>query len=153
MPFGDEDVSVRCDEARRSAGKKPGAAAPPRVPSVIRSLPSGLNSKTWFPFVAPGGGPKSVLAAMPCARGASSWPSVTHTLPSRSTKMPCGKISSPAPKLFTSFPDASNFRIEGRLEPAQEFVPQRSATQMLRPSLSISTALVDPHSRPSGSLK
>ena len=32
--------------------------------------------------VAPGGGPTSVLAAAPCARGASSWPSVTHTLPS-----------------------------------------------------------------------
>src|SRR5947207_219690 len=67
--------------------------------------------------------------------------------------MPCGKSSSPVPKLLTSVPPASNFRIDGRFDPAHELLPQRSATQMLRPSLSISTALVDPHSRPSGSVK
>src|ERR1035437_943743 len=38
-----------------------------------------------------------------------------------------------------------------RFEPTQLFCPQRSATQMLVPSLSISTALVEPHARPSGS--
>ena len=65
----------------------------------------------------------------------------------------------PWPKLVTSFPDASNFRIEGDADiwpvarSRQLFVPQRSATQMLRPSRSISTALVEPHVRPSGSLK
>jgi hypothetical protein len=54
----------------------------------------------------------------------------------------------PAPNDFTSVPVESNFRIGGRSEPAQLFAPQRSATQMLVPSLSISTALVDPHVRP-----
>ena len=50
-------------------------------------------------------------------------------------------------------------RIDGRLDicpvarSRQLFAPQRSPTQMLRPSLSISTALVDPHVRPSGILK
>src|SRR5512142_250648 len=57
-----------------------------------------------------------------------------------------------APKLFSSFPEASNLRIGGSLLPAHELAPQRSATQMLAPSRSISTALVDPHMRPSGSL-
>jgi hypothetical protein len=36
-------------------------------------------------------------------------------------------------------------------EPTQEFAPQRSATQIDFPSLSISTALVEPQVLPSGS--
>src|SRR6188508_149170 len=66
--------------------------------------------------------------------------------------MPCGKFMIPAPNDFTRLPLASNLRIAGRSEPVQEFWPQRSATQMLTPSLSISTALVEPQVRPSGSL-
>src|SRR5215468_5342508 len=82
--------------------------------------------------------------------------------------MPCGKISSPAPKDFTSLPDASNFRIGSRFEPSQAKglpsansrpiwfgganAPQRSPTQTLLPSGSISTAEVEPQVRPSGSL-
>src|SRR5688500_12154037 len=65
--------------------------------------------------------------------------------------MPCGHAISPSPNDFTRLPFASNFRTEGRFDPAQLFCPQRSPTQMLTPSLSISTALVDPHARPSGS--
>src|ERR1051326_8477069 len=65
--------------------------------------------------------------------------------------MPCGKISMPPPKLVSNFPDGSNFRIEGRLDPAQLLAPARSPTHRL-PSRSKSTALVDPHARPSGSL-
>ena len=57
----------------------------------------------------------------------------------------------PSPNDFTRLPLASNLRIAGRFEPVHEFCWQRSATQMLTPSLSISTALVDPHVRPSGS--
>jgi hypothetical protein len=57
----------------------------------------------------------------------------------------------PSPNDFTMLPFASNLKIEARFEPAQLFAPHRSATQMLTPSLSISTALVDPHVRPSGS--
>src|ERR1700704_4440297 len=59
----------------------------------------------------------------------------------------------PAPKLFTSLPDASNLRIGSTLGESRHALlpPHRSATQMLLPSLSISTALSDPHFRPSGS--
>ena len=70
--------------------------------------------------------------------------------------MPCGKMSSPLPKLFTSFPDESNFRMVGSSEisPVARFrhvlAPHRSATQIDRPSRSMSTALVDPQVRPSG---
>src|SRR5262245_4036732 len=73
--------------------------------------------------------------------------------------MPCGKIKRPAPKLFTSLPVESNFSTVGRSDilplarSRQLFTPQRSATQIDLPSLSMSTALVDPHVRPSGSLK
>src|SRR5947207_5986709 len=77
--------------------------------------------------------------------------------------MPCGKISRPAPKLFTSLPVESNFKTLGRSDilpvvrsrhelPVGVNGPQRSATQIDLPSLSTSTALVDPHVRPSGSL-
>src|ERR1700752_4385185 len=73
--------------------------------------------------------------------------------------MPCGKMSRPWPKLATNLPEASNLRIDGKFDiwpvarSRQLLAPQRSATQMLRPSLSISTALVEPHVRPSGILK
>ena len=42
-----------------------------------------------------------------------------------------------APKCVTSLPVASNLSTGSRVEPTQLFVPQRSATQMLCPSLSI----------------
>jgi hypothetical protein len=64
--------------------------------------------------------------------------------------MPCGKIISPLAKLATRLPSRSNFRTTGRSEPRQEFAPQRSATQIETPSLSMSTALVAPHVRPAG---
>src|SRR5262245_31857476 len=73
--------------------------------------------------------------------------------------MPCANAIIPAPKLFTSLPEASNLSTEssGDIAPvagsAQLFTPQRSPTQIDRPSLSISTALVDPHVRPAGSWK
>jgi hypothetical protein len=84
-------------------------------------------------------------------------------LPARSTCSPCGNNSSPSPKAFISLPDASNLRIGGRFEPSQAngvpgFIsegganaPQRSATQTLLPSGSMSTPLVEPQLRPSGS--
>src|SRR5581483_11518565 len=73
-------------------------------------------------------------------------------LPSRSTKMPWGKVNMPAPKLLTSLPVGSKWRIGSSVEFAQLLAPQRSATQTLWPSLSMSTALVAPQTRPSGSL-
>src|SRR5262249_10897962 len=73
-------------------------------------------------------------------------------------------MNMPAPKLFTSLPDASNLRIGSRLDPSQAKgspglycvgganAPQRSATHTLVPSGSISTPEVEPQVRPSGNL-
>ena len=66
--------------------------------------------------------------------------------------MPCGDRIRPAPKLATRVPVASNLSTDGNDEPAQLFTPHRSATQTLWPSLSMATALVEPHVRPAGSL-
>jgi len=62
-----------------------------------------------------------------------------------------GKTNMPSPKLRSNLPDASKWRIGGRLEPAQVLAPHRSATQML-PSGAMPTELVDPQVLPSGSL-
>src|SRR5262245_19515347 len=72
--------------------------------------------------------------------------------------MPCAKAIIPLPKLLTRLPELSNFSTESKSDilpvagSAQLLTPHRSATQIDLPSLSISTALVDPHVRPSGSL-
>src|SRR5579863_6908436 len=107
--------------------------ATPALPSVSRTFPSGENLKTWCPFPS------------------FPWPSVTHTLPSLSAKMPWGNTNMPAPKLFSSLPEVSNSRIGASFEPAQELAPHRSATQIWSWA-STSTPAVDPHVRPSGSL-
>src|SRR6266851_6363783 len=65
--------------------------------------------------------------------------------------MPWGKTNIPLPKLFKSLPDGSNSRIGSSVFPAHEFPPHRSPTHMW-PFGSMSTALVDPHVRPSASL-
>src|SRR5437763_6633709 len=57
----------------------------------------------------------------------------------------------PSPKLFSSLPKASNWRTGATVLPAHVFMPHRSATQILPPR-SISTALVEPQVRGSGSL-
>src|SRR5215475_15827724 len=118
--------------------------ATPRLPSVIKSLPSGPNLKTWWP-----------LPSLPS-------PSVTQTFPSGSTERPCGNNMRPAPKLFTSLPVSSNLRTGSRFDPSQPIctpgltcdggakAPQRSATQMLLPSISTPIPAVDPQLRPSG---
>src|ERR1044072_8367249 len=138
-PFG---AVTTADGALNSSVPLPGV---PALPRVISSLPSGLNLKTWWP-----------LPLRPR-------PSVTHTLPSRSTCRPCGNRIRPAPKLLSSLPDASNLRIGSSVDSAQAngapglicdgglASPQRSPTHTLVPSGSIATALVDPHFRPSGS--
>src|ERR1043166_3644725 len=78
--------------------------------------------------------------------------------------MPCGNTNRPWPNPFRNVPDASNFKIGGKTEPSQTkgspglacdgrvkpFTPQRSATQTLEPSRSISTPPVAPQARPSG---
>ena len=63
----------------------------------------------------------------------------------------------PWPKLATILPVASNLKtvLSGDISPLaasqQVLTWQRSATQTLLPSLSMSTALVEPQVRPSGS--
>src|SRR5262245_28612478 len=93
-------------------------------------------------------------------------PSVTQMLPSKSTCRPCGNTNKPAPNALTSLPDASNLRIGSRFDPSQLNIwpsricdagmnpcaAQRSATQMLLPSGSMSTAAVEPQMRPSAIL-
>jgi hypothetical protein len=62
---------------------------------------------------------------------------------------------SPAPKLAVMFPFASNFMTGSSVlfvRHPRWFVEQRSATQMLVPSMSTSTALADPKVRPAGIL-
>ena len=72
-----------------------------------------------------------------------------------------GKMNMPAPKLFSSFPDESNFMTGATVEPAQlsyangdspggvsGFAPHRFATQTDSPSLSIATAFSAPHVLP-----
>src|ERR1041384_328230 len=102
--------------------------ATPGRPSVMSTVPSGLNLVTVWP-----------LPSFPSA-------SATKTLPSRSTWIACGNTKRPAPKLCTSRPDGSNFRTGARLEPAQVLSPQRSNTHTL-PLRSTSTALVEPQGR------
>src|SRR4030095_11393501 len=70
--------------------------------------------------------------------------------------MPCGNTIMPAPKLLTSLPDASKCSTVSSVDISplaasqQVLALHRSATQIVFPSLSISTALVDPQERPSG---
>src|SRR4051812_26526695 len=130
-PFGTTSTSLGC--VKYSA-----PLPPPGLPNVMSSLPLGLNSKTWCPFVG-----RAALSA-PRAPRAVHAQSTTQTLPPRSTKIPCGETNIPAPNDETSFPFASNLNTAGRSEPRQLFAPQRSATHTLRPSASMSTAPVDP---------
>src|SRR5262249_46797190 len=138
-PFG---AITTADGALNSSEPSP---ATPALPNVSSIFPSGLNLNTWWP-----------LPSLPS-------PSVTHTLPSRSTVSPCGKSRRPAPKLFTSVPEASNLRIGGRFEPSQAngvpgFIsegganaPQRSATHTRVPSGSMPTPMGEPKLQPFGS--
>src|SRR5687768_17316381 len=59
----------------------------------------------------------------------------------------------PAPRLFTTVPEASNFTSGAVLEPLQVVLAHRSNAQMLRPSRSTSIPAVPPSFRPSGILK
>src|SRR5687768_5138316 len=134
-PFGATATAFGC---QKYSGSRP----PPALPSVIRTLPSGLNLMTWCPFVL------SRVAPFCAPRALDQ--SVTQMLPSRSTYRPCGTWTIPAPNDRTTFPLASNFITGSRLEPMHEFAPHRSVTQTLAPSLSMPTPLVDPQVRPSG---
>ena len=75
-----------------------------------------------------------------------------------STVSLCGLTNIPAPKLFSSLPDASNWKTGLTLAlgppqvvpPAPE-LPHRSATQMV-PSGAVVTLAVDPHFLPFGQL-
>ena len=101
------------------------------------------------------------LVALPVLARSRRSPRRCRLCPRRAVR----KDEQSAPKLFTSLPEASNFRIGARLDPSQANgrpgcrlfrsgpakVPQRSNTQTLVPSGSTSTPAVDPHVRPSAS--
>src|SRR5215831_19473172 len=71
--------------------------------------------------------------------------------------MPCGATNIPEPKLFRTLPLVSSLKITSiflisRVWGSRQLLtPQRSATHTDTPSLSMSTALVEPIFRPSGS--
>ena len=97
-------------------GPEPGC---PGVPSDISSSPSGLNLCTWCPLVP---------SALPTK-------SVTQTLLSASTWMPCGVTMTPPPKFASTSPVwRSNLKIgsTGLLSqltgtpPPKLLAPQRS---------------------------
>src|SRR5262249_40521154 len=113
----------------------------PGFPSVISTLPSGLNLTTTLPFGSSPGNFASVSALVTLA-------SVTHTLPSRSTWMPCGHTNIPPPKLLISFPASSKRWIGFALVPRQPGVvpgEQRSVAHTDLPSRSMATPLEPPH--------
>src|SRR5258706_7204285 len=143
---------------RGSSSASGGFPATPGFPSVSSTFPSGLNFTTVCPFPFASGLFFNSRSFGPRA-------STTQTLPSRSTYALCGKINIPAPKLFRSFPDESNFITGATDEPAQlsyvngetpggtsGFAPQRSATHSDSPSLSTATPFRAPHFLPSGRL-
>src|ERR1051326_9572884 len=90
------------------------------------------------------GGSGASGASLRPRRGRLSCPSVTQRLPSLSTYIPCGKIIVPLPKLFTSLPEPSNFRIGSSVELRQVFAPQGSPTQIDVPPLSTPPPRADP---------
>ena len=86
--------------------------------------------------------------------------SVTQTLPSRSTSMPCGQMNMPPPKLFTTLPSGPNCTI-GSVFESRHSSPNRARSsrrshrttaQMCRPSGSIATLPAAPIGLPFGSL-
>jgi len=112
----------------------------PGSPMVSSTSPRGLNLKIWLPF--PSATPASTI----------------QTLSASSTMTPCGKTNMPAPKLWSSRPCGSNWRIGSTSESRHVFAPQRSKSQML-PRESTSIAWTSPsrarpasprHSRPRG---
>ena len=84
-------------------GSLPGS---PLVPSVISTLPSGLNFTTTWPRMSPFGVRLAATA------------SVTHTLPSLSTSSPCGQMNRPPPKLLRTLPSGLNWTIGSALRVA-----------------------------------
>src|ERR1044072_4437243 len=116
-PFG---AVTTADGALNSSVPLPGV---PALPRVISSLPSGLNLKTWWP-----------LPLRPR-------PSVTHTLPSRSTCRPCGNRIRPEPKLEQP---ARRIEFEDRIE--RRFgAGERRARIDLRRWPRFAAALANPH--------
>ena len=72
-----------------------------------------------------------------CGSGALSWPSVTQTLPSRSTWMPCGKISMPGAEALHQLADGIELQNRSAAPTSCRprdrgtcSAPQRSATQI-----------------------
>ena len=116
----------------------------PGVPSVINTLPLELNLTTWCP-------------RLPAGARAGATASVTQTLPSRSTSMPCGQMNIPPPKLATTLPSGLNLITESSFESRHSspnrfgsVASHRTIAQMCWPSGSMVTSPTAPICRPAG---
>jgi hypothetical protein len=89
-----------------------GLPATPAVPSVISTLPYGLNLTMMLPFAFSSG-------LLLCSLWFALLASATQMLPSWSTWILWGKMNMPAPKLLIKLPDESNFITGATVEPAQ----------------------------------
>src|SRR5258708_5965443 len=118
-----------------------GLPCTPGFPSVIRTLPSGLNLTTTLPLFRSSG---NLVSSSALAARASA----THMFPSRSTWRPCGHTYIPPPKLLLSFADRSH------CWPGLAFVPRqpcavpgehRWVARPVLPSRSTATPFEPPH--------
>ena len=149
MAFGDEDVAVRRDEHVVRLEEVLGVAPAARLAERHQQLAVGaelvdLMSLGVRPSAAPGRGRRPARVAprpappRPRRRRACTRSRSTQTLFVLVDEDAMRRRGSARRRnASTSFPFASNLSTGSSVEPAQLFVPQRSATQMLLPSRSI----------------
>ena len=154
MALGDEDVAVRRDEhvVRLEEELRVASAAGLAERQQQLAVRAELEDLVALRRV----GQRAAAALRPRRdRGRRGWctrsprPRCRRPCP---RMIPCGERIIPAPNDFTSVAVRVELSTGSSVEPTQLFAPQRSATQTLRPSRSIATALVEPQVRPSGHL-
>ena len=141
VAFGDEDISVRRDEDVVRLPEVLRLAPAPRLAQCHQELPFGAELEDLMSLGGPGRAAVVSPGPPPYTRNRSPrLPLVIDVDPVRRDEHPGTE------RLHESLPDSSNLRgWLRRSEPSPSgSVLQRSKTQMLLPSLSISTALVEP---------
>ena len=164
MALGDEDVAVGRDEDRVRLEEVVRVARAARLAERAEQLAVGAELEDLMSLgrrgrigAAPAGRRRRSAGAPPARRADRRRRRCTRSRRPRCCR-PCrrrcraARRSVRAPKCATTLPFASNLITGSSVELPQLFAPQRSAIQMLLPSRSIATALVDPHVRPAGSL-
>ena len=153
-PSGDEDVAVRRDEDRVRLEEELRVASAARLAERHQQLAVRAELEDLMPSAGAAGGvvPSScgVARRVPAAAAAGAravdHPDVAVAIDENAMR----RRDHARAEVRDQLPFASNFITGSSVEPTQLFVPQRSATQMLCPSRSIETALVEPQVRPSG---